>query len=155
MRKQLRNILAVVQSNQWYLSLHSRYSVDACNELAGPIFTSLCLRAGKRSSSQRNVGTVASCWQRSVRFHQPDIWTSDLSLWRQTRYCSTNWTVARFFAFAILRCFRSKNSKKSSNCGTQADEAFVIKQFHAYGCFNWHRCSQILITNEAENWQKI
>ena len=34
---------------------------------------------------------------------------------------------------------------------TQADRAFGIKQFYKFGRHNWHRCSQNLRTNEAQN----
>ena len=49
---------------------------------------------GQHSSFRRNAVAVASRWQHCVRFDRPEIWTSDLSLQRQTRYRLTNLTCA-------------------------------------------------------------
>ena len=49
---------------------------------------------GQHSSFQKNnVAAVESCWQHCVRIDRRESWISNLPLWRQTRYRSTNKTV--------------------------------------------------------------
>ena len=52
---------------------------------------------GKHISFRRNVAVATSRWQHCIRFDQPEIWTSDITLQKRSRYCSTNWPVVCLF----------------------------------------------------------
>ena len=60
-----------------------------CNEFEGPYISATA--PAERRSFQKNVAAVASHWQYRVKFDQPENWTEDLSLQRQTLSGTTHW----------------------------------------------------------------
>ena len=50
----------------------------------------------QHSSFRKNIVAVANHWQHSIQFNRPEIWISNFSLQRRTRYRSTNWEFNLF-----------------------------------------------------------
>ena len=91
------------KSNLLFFSL---YYAEACDECADP-HPRHCDRT-HHSSIQRNAAAVASRWQHYVRFDRPEIWTSDCSRQRWTRYRSTNRPIMFYKFISTISLFNVK-----------------------------------------------